>query len=67
MQPDSDCGAYLGPIIFSCQRGWEQRLQNQFRACAHSRFSKMMVKWFNASLHFGIGSVHFLDASWMAR
>ena len=36
---------------------------DQFLPRAGSRFSKMIAKWFGASLHLGIGSVHFLDAS----
>ena len=53
--------------FFLCQRLWERVLLAQLRAGAGSRFSKMMAKWFSASLHFRIGIVHFLGASWMAR
>jgi hypothetical protein len=34
---------------------------------AGMRSSNMIAKWFSASLHFGIGNVHFFDASWIAR
>jgi hypothetical protein len=58
-------GGIMGLSDFLCQSVWEWYLQAQLRA--GSRFSKMIAKWFNASLQFRIGIVHFLDASWMAR
>jgi hypothetical protein len=49
--------------LFCVSVGGNETCWSQLRAWAGSRSSKMMAKWFNASLQFRIGIVHFLDAS----
>jgi transposase len=48
---------------FCVNAGGNEVCGGQFPLRGGSRSSKRIAKWLSASLHFGIGSVHFLDAS----
>ena len=61
----AECGM-RGLSVILCQAEFASAGgSHQFR-CLGRRSSKRIAKWFRASFHFGIGIVHFFDASRIA-
>ena len=52
---------------FCVSVGGNQICSRQLKFMTSSRSANMIVKRFRASLHSGIGSVHFFEASWITR